>query len=94
VGRIVETSGPARTYVPQQYALKAFKSVGSETATAWPVTGVDLAAATECAVVEGEAAAALTTSLIEAESSDAWDQAGVVYTVGVRPIIPGEETCA
>lgn len=59
----------------------------------WPLD-VPLADAEECAVVDGDAAATLEETLVDANSITQFEQDGVTYDVWFRPLLPHEETCA
>jgi hypothetical protein len=57
----------------------------------WPVgTGVALAAASECARVD---AAAVGSLFDEAQRNTYFREAGVVYALAVRGVLPGDPAC-
>ena len=58
----------------------------------WPLD-VPLADATECTVVDGEAAQTLQGTLAGANGATQFEQDGVTYNVWFRPLLPHESTC-
>lgn len=60
----------------------------------WPVAGVALAGAGECALVEGADAGTLLATLADANQLTQFEQDGVVYQAWFRPLLPHESSCA
>ena len=60
----------------------------------WPVPGVGLAEAGQCALVEGADAQTLLATLDDANQLTQFEQDGVVYQAWFRPLLPHETGCA
>ncbi len=60
----------------------------------WPVPGVALAGAEQCALVEGADAQTLLATLAEANQLTQYEQDGAVYQTWFRPLLPHETSCA
>lgn len=60
----------------------------------WPVPGVALADAGQCALVEGADAQTLVTTLADANQLTQFEQDGVTYQTWFRPLLPHETGCA
>ena len=58
----------------------------------WPLT-VPLVEAADCLLVDGEEAGALHDVLVDANAMTHFEQAGVVYQVWFRPLLPHEDSC-
>ena len=60
----------------------------------WPVPGVALSGAGQCALVEGADAQTLLATLAEANQLTQFEQDGVTYQTWFRPLLPHETGCA
>ena len=75
---------------PAEAAAEGFEA----DVVAWPVPGVALADAGECALVSGDDARALLTTLADANALTQFEQDGVTYQAWFRPLLPHETGCA
>jgi hypothetical protein len=59
----------------------------------WEVAEIDLASATTCVAVEGDAAVQLREQFASANALTRFNQAGAEYDVWIRPVYPDETAC-
>jgi hypothetical protein len=59
----------------------------------WPVPEVDLASASDCVVVDGADADELLAALADASTATQFQQDGELFTLQVRPLLPGATGC-
>jgi hypothetical protein len=88
--------GPETAFAPTRFAIRASASEVDPSADPpatvvdWPLTAIQLSAATDCLVVDDAAAPALFASMTTATLVR---QDGVVYSIAVRPTLPADAGC-
>jgi hypothetical protein len=90
-----DTLGPEEPYVADQYRIRAVANPEhtsdlQPTVVPWPDPAVNLAEATECAIVSGPT---VTEALLAANQLTWFTQDGVTYSLMVRPLLPGDPAC-
>lgn len=83
--------GSARRYHPAAVAVfvRPSDTTGSDV-HAWPVGDL---AGTDCVVFSNSDATTMLDAARTAREGDAWQSAGVTYSVEFRPLLPDEHTC-
>ena len=59
----------------------------------WPLAGIDLAAASDCMVIDGAEAEELYVTLSEVSTATRFDQGGEAFSLEIRPLLPNEKSC-
>ncbi len=88
----VEHLGPETSFAPTLFAIQASGSEAdpSSPPVDWPLATVSLSAAARCLVVDDPAAPEVFSSMTTATRAR---QAGVIYSIAVRPVLPAEAGC-
>ena len=103
VNELVGATGAEESYVIGSFGVMAMPvdpatDQGGEgidvQVLAWPVPGVALAEAGQCALVDGADAQTLLATLAEANQLTQFEQDGVTYQTWFRPLLPHETSCA
>ncbi len=90
----VGTVSDEQPYVPTKLAIRATPHPErpadlAPTVAPWPDAGIDLASASQCAIVSGDGVA----TLLAANQLSWFTQGGTTYSLLARPVLPGESGC-